>query len=332
MILGAWRLFLALLVVNGHLHDQWWAAMFAVSSFYVISGFLITMIMNTRYRYTARGIGAFAVNRALRIYPPYLAAVALSLLVLAVVPQGFAEAVNPALRLPLDWSGWLRNLGLWGLDYGQPSRLVPPAWALSIELCYYAAIGLGLGRSPGIALVWLGASVAAVAASADVSVFERYYTIPGGSLSFAVGACVFHATREAAAPVARPWALVAGAAALYGLPFAAVGLGSRDFAAAAFYANIAMTAVFLVALVRVGPSSGSLRRLDQRLGDLSYPVYLFHWQAGILAMHFLGLRGADLPTLLAGGTGALLLAMAENALLSRPLENLRSRVKDRVRG
>ena len=63
---GAWRLLLALLVVLGHLHRPWWPASWAVFSFYVISGYLMSLILDETYGWTGAGRRRFALNRFLR--------------------------------------------------------------------------------------------------------------------------------------------------------------------------------------------------------------------------------------------------------------------------
>ena len=74
--LGTWRAFLAFLVAISHL----WAGMvdgpaaYAVWGFFVLSGYLMTLVLTTRYGTTPGGLRQFALNRLLRIYPSFLVA------------------------------------------------------------------------------------------------------------------------------------------------------------------------------------------------------------------------------------------------------------------
>lgn len=334
LTLGTWRLFLALLVVHGHLHDDWWAASFAVFSFYVISGYLVTLMMNRRYRYTARGIRAFFANRALRIYPPYYLAVALSLLVLALVPISYVNGLNPSLKLPTTFAGILTNGIIVGLGFEQPARLVPPAWALHVELCFYAAIGLFLGRGPWLAAAWFAASAAWAWSVPAASFSKTYFTLAAASLPFAAGACVFHLGSR----IERGWQALPRHAPpvlgvfVYLLPFAAVIQWSANPMRTAFYANIAATAFLLAVLARTEVRSPRLRSLDRFFGDLSYPIYLFHWQTGILAAYALGLGKGTWAAFLGGAVPAVALAIAETRWLARPLESMRTRIRMRASG
>ena len=54
----------------------------AVTCFYIVSGFLITLILNEKYM---DNIKAFYINRGLRIYVPYLAALVFSFVVFALM-------------------------------------------------------------------------------------------------------------------------------------------------------------------------------------------------------------------------------------------------------
>lgn len=333
-MLGAWRLALALIVVNGHTNDDWWASSFAVFSFYVISGYLITLIMNRTYGFTLGGIRSFLVNRALRIYPPYYAAVALSLLVLALLPVDFVHEINGAIRLPDSLYDAFSNASIFGLYMGQASRLVPPAWALHIELCHYVAIGVLLGRRPAIAAAWLVASGTYFFEGAPRLLETRYFTVLGSSLPFAVGACTYHAgplLQRLVSSRRAALAVLVAALVLYVAPYAAVKFQGANPLRWAFYANIATTACLLAALTSFRSVAPGLRRFDGFLGDLSYPVYLLHVQAGALTMYVTGIALHTPAAFLATAAASLVLAVLEARVLSRQVERVRTRVKLRLR-
>ena len=58
----------------------------AVFAFYTLSGYLITRVLNTRYGFNWRGTGAFALNRLLRLWPAYVALMALALIAVRFLP------------------------------------------------------------------------------------------------------------------------------------------------------------------------------------------------------------------------------------------------------
>jgi peptidoglycan/LPS O-acetylase OafA/YrhL len=142
----------------------------AINSFYMISGFYMALILESKYR---DRIAAFYTNRALRIFPPYLTALVIAVVVLGLVMQHpahdpaaafelFWQAGNAAavaisalanlLIFGLDWTTFLAsnqdgtslllvagrrtasNLGLLSLS---DAHFVPQGWTLAIELQFY---------------------------------------------------------------------------------------------------------------------------------------------------------------------------------------------------
>ena len=70
---GTYRFLLACLVLVTHLAGVRCAGAYAVFGFYLLSGYLMTLVLNERYGFSPNGFGRYVANRALRIYPPYLA-------------------------------------------------------------------------------------------------------------------------------------------------------------------------------------------------------------------------------------------------------------------
>ena len=197
-MLGTLRFILAILVVNGHLGTMAWPAAYAVFSFYVISGYLMTLIMNKKYKYSVSGFKLFCLTRFLRIYPPYYVACLISLLIIFLIPGSLTESFNSSIGLPSSLSDIASNFTIFGLDSRSPVRIVPPAWALNIELCYYIAIGIILGKNKKISTVWLILSIAYLPALFGLRpdlfgmFYHRYSTVLDASLPFSVGCCLFH--------------------------------------------------------------------------------------------------------------------------------------------
>lgn len=76
------RFLLASLVVFHHLAEVPFAGHHAVIFFFVLSGYLITLVMQERYGYGAACVARFWANRALQLYPAYLVTLGLTLLAL----------------------------------------------------------------------------------------------------------------------------------------------------------------------------------------------------------------------------------------------------------
>ena len=69
---GILRTLLAINVVLLHIFNVPKLGNYSVSFFFVLSGFLMTLIMNKTYGFTSSGVVFFWKNRILRLYPVYL--------------------------------------------------------------------------------------------------------------------------------------------------------------------------------------------------------------------------------------------------------------------
>ncbi|WYX21057.1 acyltransferase family protein [Achromobacter xylosoxidans] len=183
------RTLLALSVVLDHLGggatDWLVGGRLAVQLFYVISGFLISYVLTATDHY--RGApGRFYANRALRLYPVYLAVAALTLLAyLAGGGEAFWR-VYEDLPLSAELFLALSNLVILGQDWPMffgieqgglaftgsfahsevplyQGLLVPQAWTLGVEMSFYLVAPFVL-HSPRRLLVLLVASLALRAA------------------------------------------------------------------------------------------------------------------------------------------------------------------------
>ncbi len=173
--MGLLRLFLALGVAAGHAWgnfglsgDPLFIGGRAVQIFYVISGFLIAMILDGKYANSLRGTWIFYSNRALKIFVPYLVVLAATIVASLLLLRASGHAGPTAAIVaeagtmePLTWAYVaLTNLLLFGKEYGylliyrggqfffdlhaveHPPALtqfsiIPPAWSLSVELTFY---------------------------------------------------------------------------------------------------------------------------------------------------------------------------------------------------
>ncbi len=118
-----------------------------VPLFFTISGYCITGAAHSTLR-SRRSSGQFASDRFFRIYPPYLAAVLVATLVLAVMllacQQGFVPPAN-YYSPPDPTSGlfWLATLLMLQVELHQ-FCLVMVFWTLCYEILFYAVVGLFL--------------------------------------------------------------------------------------------------------------------------------------------------------------------------------------------
>lgn len=290
---GIWRAALAVAVILYHLAGVPLIGEYAVGSFFVISGYLMTAIMAGSYGYTAQGRMRFFVNRALRLYPGYWISCTITLLLIAAVGPHYMASYHQGMQMPGTAMDWAQNLSMMFIDIkpvGQLPRLTPPSWALTVEWFYYVLIGLGLSRTPRLASLWLFASIFGVVALYIGNPYSPllYASIPAGSLGFAAGAWTFHhgdAVRAKMLGVMgrMAWPLVLlGLCGAFLLPFVARRLLHIYADPVGNWGNIAFSVMLLVLLKDIRPKA-MLERADKWLGDLSYPIYLLHWQSGAIA-------------------------------------------------
>ena len=149
-MVGVYRFILAVLVVQAHTLSDGIPAQFAVFSFYTLSGFLMTLILNENYGFGFSNFLRFWANRLLRLYPAYWFAVAI--VVLHIWFVGPMNVVHGNVGIPESVRGVFANVtmfGLAGFDIAQqPSILfVPNAWSLGVELFSYFLISLYFARN-----------------------------------------------------------------------------------------------------------------------------------------------------------------------------------------
>jgi len=103
--------------------------------FFVISGFVIPLAL-LRGRYSLSNYRTFLLRRLARLYPPYLASVALGLVLLVAY-----SIYKGQPRVNLDFTDLLLHLGLLNDLFGRP-WLNSIYWTLAIEIQFYLMVGL----------------------------------------------------------------------------------------------------------------------------------------------------------------------------------------------
>lgn len=314
--LGAWRFFLAFLVAISHL----WAGMidgpaaYAVWGFFTLSGYLMTLVLTTRYGTGPEALLPFARNRLLRIYPSYLLTAGLGLLTLAALHRRGIDpaSLNPQFMAPQSWLEWLTSAAM--LPFVPVRGLpVPVAAALFVEVWAYTLMPL-FARARSAA--WLGLAVSVCAnlqfGCGMDSFVPRYCGFATGLMPFALGAVVCH-YRAALRRLVRPRLSVVAWCA-HGLVWLHAPYWPWTYG---LYLSVPLSAWVVLSLA--GVKGGAV---DRVAGDLSYPVYLLHTTVASCFLPVFGpARGF---WFFATGFAATLLASAVMlAVVERPLRRLR---------
>ncbi len=329
---GLYRTVLALMVVLLHIGGVPWTGGYAVYAFYMLSGYLMTMIMHRTYGYSLVGVGKYVLNRFLRIYPLYWVSALISLVLIVALGEGYTSDFIKYMRYPDAWTDVVKNVLLL-FPTVDTTRLTPPAWALTVELCFYLLIALGLSKHEKITLLWLGVSIL-YHVMAWFAGWDRYFSVFSASLPFALGATIYfyrdkllaYLFPHGIAPYV-PMLIFALACINWYLGF----LLTRSHGLF-FYTNIMLCALMLLVLSDAQSLPWMSKKADQWWGDFSYPIYLVHYQVALVVMFVLQQQGMNISrpdmrlfwwSLPAVFLAAWLLTLG----VERPIERLRAKVK-----
>lgn len=302
--MGILRVLLAMSVLIGHSDHSFGLPdinnTVAVRSFYVISGFYMAMVLATKY--ASLPYYTFIRSRYLRLFPAYLAVVVLTI-AYGLLPglangsyqwplQGWMNTISD-LRIGSIVSYALTNVFIFGQDvisyfhvtenggmafdlfnkhriYGFDAyMLVPQAWTLGLELCFYLVAPFLVTRSAWVlaatALASIGLhGVVLPALGFDVAAFG-YRFFPFELVYFCLGALAFKLYRHALfRKITLPahCGLVVALSAVY---FLSLGDGLA-------WTKYLALSLFVPSLFTITKSS----KVDRFIGDLSYPIYISH--------------------------------------------------------
>ena len=335
---GTYRTFLALMVVASHLGGVPMIGGYAVFAFYCLSGYLMTLIMQTDYGYSFNGTARYAINRFLRIYPIYWVSILLSVLLIWYMSNDFFLHYHQSIYLPGDFVESIKNVMLFFPSFRDSPRLTPPAWALTVEIFFYILIGIGTSKNKLITLIWFACS-----ALYHLCVFifqlgfeHKFYTISAASLPFATGALIFYYNSK----ITKYISLLPGKI-YYCFPLIIMlcilanwqfGILTTQSKGIFFYSNYVLCATMVAVLMERNQLPFISPKFDKWMGDLSYPIYLTHYQTGVIVIIILSAVGIELkrPSLILMFTSIpviFLFSWIITVTLERPIETIRAKVK-----
>jgi peptidoglycan/LPS O-acetylase OafA/YrhL len=278
----------------------------AVQCFYVISGFLITMVINEKPDY--RSVGNFYISRYLRLWPIYIAVAALSIILFR--QSMFADLTNVAnwpatafvafSNLTLFFQDWFLFFRLndgnlvptvaWPQfpePYLNSFLLVPQCWTIGVELTFYAIAPFICRSFPRtVALCLFGLAVRLIVASLHPPTLDPwvYRFAPSEMMLFGGGGVAYFVGRG----IWQRWprfARIAGTCAIALLAILILDYGSPKFNILRYPAmplllfSWAVLALMTVAVPFLYYASAGFK-IDALIGELSYPMYVCHMLVG----------------------------------------------------
>jgi peptidoglycan/LPS O-acetylase OafA/YrhL len=309
----------------------------AVEMFFMISGFLISYVVNKDAAYS--NPIKFYIARVLRIYPTYYV-IAAAMLILFV---GEHNRISDFERLPLDlrWLMGVVNVTIIGQDWTNfirtPAGMLPlhkflfdpPAWTLGVELSFYLIAPFIVRRRPAL--------IALLAASLGLRLIGWFMGLsdnpwagrffPFELVFFVAGALSQQLVLPWAGGDRRKWLVVPVTVAALVLVASAMSLPPIEPARTALVGTCFFMALPFIFIFQ------RQRRWDVAIGDLSYPIYLVHWPVAMVVLELLrrsGLwRASSYPPMLPFIVTvlALIAAVVLEAVVGRPVNRLRAELK-----
>ncbi|WP_223549285.1 acyltransferase [Aestuariivivens sp. NBU2969] len=285
---GILRTILAIYVVLLHIFSVPVLGNYAVSFFFLLSGFLMTYIMHETYGYTLGGYKVFWLNRILRLYPMYLLVIGFTVLAIVLLPNSIR---NPQMFFPKTFWEWITNITMLYpnvVPHRFVPRLAPTSWALTNELVFYFLISMGISKTWKRTFLWFLLSVLYYVGTYvyyDIATY-RYSAIPAASLPFALGACLYWVVknrkpfRVSLFPIFSVFIMfnVNAILGLYLPPYL------REMT---IYSNMILAFILIYLLFNYKPKV-PLKSIDDLIGTYSYPLYLSHY---LIALIYSGVVG-----------------------------------------
>ncbi len=333
MGLGFFRLVLSIWVIDHHFGwsrthvEPWLVGRFgvenfgylgighiAVMAFFVLSGYVITWVMNNKYPANGTGARAFLMGRFIRIYPLYWTIITVIAVVYFVTTPAGVERpqleieriIGDYLLIPYGIIGffWFFNRFAYGM-------IDVPAWTLPYDMIFYLIAPWVVMRK-GVLLLIIGLELAYLTAVSQLGPqhfdgwHEAYFTTGHATLlAFSVGALAYY-YRQVEIP---GWLFSAATLALLYFAFAPYGLTN-------LYMNhllvIVVATILVVALKKRSP-------LDNLFSELTYSTYLLHLPVYDVLLWY-GVPWASVWALF----GTYLLSFATVKYFEAPLEKKRA--------
>ena len=317
--MGFYRLILAVLVALGHMGIMFFGVdlgygVVAVISFLIISGFVMTALIDKNYEEISR-IPAFFADRAMRLYPQFIFYLVLSsvLIYTALSDSPVHEAITPINLLS---TVAMVPLGLYMFGFSDPN-IIPQAWSLGLEMCFYLVIPFILIYRARLVLFYGSIVVFTLAFFGYIhSDWFGYRLLPGVLFIFLCGCFMKRGSASERFSVIAAWCV-----ALTGCILIATGYAAWRPYNLQVAAGIVIGIPMIMLLSRI-----PYHRADEFLGNISYGVFLNHFLI-IYAGKALGVSKISAELAVLYVASAFVLSGISYYLAERPVLVLRKKLR-----
>jgi peptidoglycan/LPS O-acetylase OafA/YrhL len=264
------------MVIVSHLigvHASMYLGFYAVRAFFVLSGFAITAALNDVYSFDGR---RFWMNRTLRVAPPYLITCLFTAAAILAFPDEAARFM-PRWGFPLTSTEIVENIAIIPLAFRHPDfRFLEQGWSIAVESIMYFVLFASVARRLQTALIIaiIGAAFHAVLIVNGGYFNIRYFSIPAALFSFSLGALCYFLKKGILRPRIEILVLGGGVWAINLL--AGISLAEEYSQGIGFYLNT-LSVTLLIAGLPSLHLGRLLKKIDDVLGELSYPIFLVQW-------------------------------------------------------
>ncbi len=335
---GILRTLLAINVVLLHIFNVPTLGNYSVSFFFLLSGFLMTLIMHESYGYTKNGFRTFWLNRGLRLYPSYWFILVITIIMIITFPS--VTSRHSAIFMPDSIANWLSNLSMIYpevLPHRYNPRVVPTSWALTNELCFYLLISLGISKTFKRTIVWVILSILYYILTYlyyDIPTY-RYGAIFASSLPFALGAMLYWINKKIELKNVSLSLIIILYICFWINAFVTTRFSAylSDFP---IYLNMVI-AFFLIFLLYNFKTNKYWRRKDYHIGMFSYPLYLSHYLVAIFYVLLInnGMIGSklkmEIPALPYYGLLLFLFCFLIVYCIDIPIDKLKLKLKKKIK-
>lgn len=349
-MLGLLRFFMASCVVVFHLTLQVPnIGLLSVNFFYVISGYLITMVLNDTYEFRFK---EFATNRFLRLYPSYFFILLIGIFSSALT--GFSS-FHPSWGGPaqtIDIAGnilmfpWafladpINHVNFTGLEIFNSStphyRIIPSTWSVGIEICCYFILWLYTGKS-------IKTAIKTIALASIWHFFVdynnqdpvlKYYPIPAALLPFGLGALAYHISKIYSHIIkprnnANTQSMILAACITLFLAnwLATTYLSVSLLNSSPYYINTAI-AFMTVLAVNKSRLGGTLGKADKLFGDMAYPLFLCHFVFAFIATKLFDIAPRGWESFVYGYILSIIASYITIQLVDKPISKIRDKIRE----